>query len=58
VFVLSFLFFDDESVPIFEGVFSPAVEVLHYFRPFLAAPVVSDAAQEEGVLLGSPRAFF
>jgi hypothetical protein len=55
VLVLSLLLVDDQRVPILQGVFSASVEVLDDFRPLLAAPVVADAAQQQVVLLGSPR---
>jgi hypothetical protein len=57
VLVLSLLLLDDQRVPVLKGVFGPAVEVLHYLGPFLAAPVIADATQKEGVLLGPPGAF-
>ena len=52
------LFFQKQSVPIFECVFSASLEVVDYLRPLLVTVVVLDKSQKLDVLGGQPGSLF
>jgi hypothetical protein len=54
VLVVLLLLFDDQSVPVLQGVLCAPIEVLHNLRPLFRALVLLDAAQELNVLLWLP----
>jgi hypothetical protein len=56
VLVVFLLLFDDQSVPVLQGVFCASIEVFYYLGPLLRPFVLLDAAKQLDVLLGLPGA--
>ena len=58
VFIVFLLLVNYQSISIFQGIFSSAIKIFHYFRPFLGAFVLLYAFKKLNILFRLPRTFF